>query len=236
VNGAEPATLPTTRYVGLMLTVGGALAIVANVMHPRYNGPDVDTYQRIAGSSTFLTADLTLTTAALLVTLGLVGLADRAGPDRPFAHAGRVTALVGGTIAVIQSGVELGGVRQQAITFTQATSTDHVVAFWATNALDGLSTALFALWTATLLGLTPLLLSRAVDRTEQPSSWARPLATLGTIGGLACLVIGVVDLVAHDSVNITVAFVIGSALVTLWILGTGWAMLAREPDLASRSQ
>jgi hypothetical protein len=215
-------------YVGLMLAGGGVLAVVANVLHPRFDGPDVETYHQIAHSSTYLAATLALTAAMLLITLGLVGLADHIGPGHPVAHAGRLTALVGGTIAVIQSGVDLAAVRQQAITFSDAGPGDQVGAFWSTNSLDRLSSGLFALWTVILLGLSPLLLCAAARLTGRPVRWLRPLTLLGSLGGLACLVVGVIDLFARDQSTTTIAFTAGSVLVTLWILGTGAALLTQQ--------
>jgi len=90
-----------TRYVGLMLAAGGVLAAVANVLRPRYNGEDVDVYHQIAGSTTYLVSTLILIAALLLATVGLVGLADHIGPGHPVPHAGRLTALIGGTIACL---------------------------------------------------------------------------------------------------------------------------------------
>ena len=90
-----------TTYVGVLLTTGAILALTANLLRPRYNGEDVDTYHQIAGSSTYLVSTIVLVAALLLATLGLVGLADHIGPGHPLTHAGRLTALIGGTIAVI---------------------------------------------------------------------------------------------------------------------------------------
>jgi len=228
VNRTDLGPQPMTRYVGLMLAAGGVLAVVANVLHPRFDGPDVETYHQIAHSSTYLGATLALTAALLLITMGLVGLADHIGPGHPVAHAGRLTALVGGTIAVIQSGIDLGAVRQQAITFSDAGPGDQVGAFWSTNSLDRLSSGLFALWTVILLGVNPLLLSAAVRLTGRPLRWLRPLTLLGALGGLTCLAVGVIDLFVHDQSATTIAFTAGSALVTLWILGTGAALLTQQ--------
>jgi hypothetical protein len=228
VNRTDLRPQPMTRYVGLMLTAGGVLAAIANLLHPRYSGEDVDVYHQIAGSTTYLVATLALTGALLVVTIGLVGLADHIGPGHPVAHAGRITAMLGGTIAVIQSGVDLGAVRQQAITFADAGTGDQVGAFWSTNSLDRLSSGLFALWTVILLGLTPLLLSTAVRLAGRPLRWHRSLTWLGALGGLACLAVGVADLFAPDQGTTTIAFTTGSVLVTLWILGTGAALLTQQ--------
>jgi len=218
-----------TRYVGLMLTTGGVLAVVANALRPRYDGEDVDVYGQIAGSSTYLISTVALVGALLLGTIGLVGLADHIGPAHPVTHAGRLTALMRGTIAVIQSGIDLGAVRQQAITFADAAPGDRVGAFWSTNSLDRLSSGLFALWTVILLGLTPLLLSTAVRLSGRPMRWQNPLTILGGVGGLTCLAVGAIGLLVHDQGPTKIPFAIGSTLFTLWMLGTGAALLTQRP-------
>src|SRR5438128_1643411 len=72
---------------------------------------------------------------------------------------------------------------------------DVVGAFWATNAVDHLNTALFAAWTIVYLGVAPLLLGVAIVQTRRYPGWVGALAGLG---GAECLVVGFVNLMRTD--------------------------------------
>jgi hypothetical protein len=56
-------------------------------------------------------------------------------------------------------------------------------------------------------------------------SW---LAGLGIIGGLICLLVGTVNLVKEDQAALNLVFLVGSLLVTAWLLVSG-VLLRREP-------
>jgi hypothetical protein len=163
--------------------------------------------------------------AVLLVTAAMVGLA-RTARTSEFAYYGRLAAVVGGSLAILQTGAELYGYKQQAQAFASANDHNVVSAFWATNALDHLSSAMFAVWTLVLLGIAPVLIGAAFMRGRGVGS---RLSIIGVIGGLVCVVVGIGSLLHSDQSTFDIPFAIGSVLVTVWLIGIG-ITLWRAPD------
>ena len=223
---AVPSGVPTGRVVGVLLLCAGTLALAGNLLHPRYSGADVAIYRQIAGSSMFVVADLLLLPALVLGTIGLAGLARRGSGS--FGDVARVTAIVGGALAIAQTGVELQALRQQARTFAAAASLDRVGAFWSTNSLDRLNGALTASWIVLLLGVTPLLLA-LIQLTARTAPGG--VALVGGAGGVICAGVGVINLLSQDQGHADVTFLVGSLLTTTWILTTGY-LLASKPELS----
>lgn len=227
-----PAAIPgwVDRSTGPLLIAAGVLALVGNLLHPRYDGQGVDVYPQIADSSSYVAADLLLLAAFLVLTAGLTGLVHRLREAATLARLGYLAVVVGGTIAVAQDGVELFAFRNQAHDFAVTTfgSSDFSGSFWSTNALDGLNGALFATWTVVLLGLAPILISLTLLATRAYPSW---LAVLGIVGGALCLGVGVFNLLHEHQGASQTPFLIGSLLVTVWVVAGG--VVATR---ASRSQ
>jgi hypothetical protein len=200
------------------------LALIGNLLHPRYDGEDIDIYRSIASSDRFRVADFVLLAALLLIVAGLTTFARslHASGDALLSEYGRLATLAGGTIAIAQFGVETYGLKQQATVFAGAGDADLLGAFWATNGVDRLNTALFNTWTIVLLGLAPLLLGIAVLRIRRFPKW---FGVLGAIGGTMCLVVGCMNLAREDQTSMQTPFLIGSLLVTAWLFCAGASMM-----------
>jgi hypothetical protein len=221
----------SARFAGTAILIGGVLSLVGNLLHPRYpDDPDVVIYRKIADSSLFPVADVILIVGVALVLAGLVGLARMLGDDA-IAYNGRIAVVVGGALTIAQLGVELYGVRQQARIFADAGATDRPGAFWSTNAIDQVSSALFATWTVFFLGVAPLLIGWAIYRARMFPSW---VAVLAMVGGAVCIVVGFLNLLTSDQADNEIPFLVGSLLVTVWVLVTG-ALLLRGRSTQSAS-
>lgn len=219
---------PTRRGTAGLALAGGVLALAGNLLAPRFSGDDVQVYRHVADSTRFTVSDVIVLGSLLLVTAAFVGFT-RLGSDARSAelrHLGRLATVAGGTIAVLETAAALYAFRQQAIAFADTNGPQQVSAFWATNALDHLTTALFAAWTLLLLGLAPLLIGAAQLRDGAVS---RGIAALGVLGGLVCAVVGVAELLTDTPSDFDIPFLVGSLLVTLWLLATG-AALWRAPE------
>jgi len=213
--------------VGAGAAVAGALlALVGNLLHPRYNVDDVVKFRRMAGSKLLISADLVLLVALALVVAGAVAIAAslEEGRSSGLARLGRLAATVGGAIAIGELGVETFGLIQSAKIFASAPRIDEAGAFWATSAVDHLNTALFATWVIVLLGLGPLLISLAMLGGRRYPAW---LGAAGGLGGLICLGVGVFYLLRSDQSPANIPFYVGSLLVTVWLLAAG-ALLWRQ--------
>lgn len=214
--------------VGAGAAIAGAvLALVGNLLHPRYNVDDVVKFRRMAGSKLLISADLVLLVALALVVAGVVAIAASLEEDRSggLARLGRLAATVGGAIALAELGVETFGLIQSAKIFASAPRIDEAGAFWATSAVDHLNTALFATWVIVLLGLGPLLVSLAMLSSRRYPAW---LGAGGGLGGLICIFVGVFYLLRSDQSPANIPFYIGSLLDTVWLFVAG-TLLWRPP-------
>lgn len=210
---------------GALLLAAGSLALVGNLVHPRFSGDAHDVYRQIAGSSAFAVADVILLFALMILVAGLTGLVSDVRESSSSARLGYLAALGGGVIAVAQTGVELYGYRQQAKVFVDIVGARQDGAYWATGAIDGMNAALFATWTVVLLGLAPVLISLALASGRGRWRW---LDVVGVVAGLICGSVGVYDLLHADQSSANVPFLAGSLLFTFWVLGTGWLMVAKS--------
>ena len=210
---------------GRLAVIGGVLAVVGNVIHPRFNGDPVQAYRDVARSDALVPANLLLIVALLLATVGVMTIAWTllGGPGRDLARIGSAAALAGGLLGVLQFGVENYAYRQLARAFASADAADRRGAFWATSAVDHVNSAMFSVWSMLFLGLAPLLIGLAMMANRQYPSW---LSMLGIVGGLICVVVGMVNLVRDDQSTLNIPFLVGSLLVTAWIIASG-ALLMR---------
>ncbi len=210
------------RFGAGAAVAGAVLGLVGNVLHPRYGDlSDVELYRRIATNNAWVPADLLILAALVLSVAGIVAVARSlrgGGANESLADWARLGAVAGGAIAIAQTGVDAFALRQAARAFAGAADPDVVGAFWATNAIDKLSTALFATWTLVLLGIVPLLLAVAAVRTRR-YPWA--VSGMAGVGGLGCAVVAVVNLVRVDQSATEIPFLVASVLVTAWLLLSG---------------
>jgi len=215
--------------VGAGAAVAGAvLALVGNLLHPRYNVDDVVKFRRMAGSKLLVGADLVLLVALALVVAGLVAIAAslEEGRSSGLARLGRLASTVGGAIALAELGVETFGLIQSAKIFASAPRIDQAGAFWATSAVDHLNTALFATWVIVLLGLGPLLISLAMLSSRRYPAW---LGGAGALGGLICVFVGVFYLLRSDQTPANIPFYVGSLLDTIWLFVAGTLLWRPTP-------
>jgi hypothetical protein len=216
----------SSRRITATLAIGGGIiALVGNVLAPRFNDNDIVVYHKVANSTRFAVAGVIVLVAAMLVTAALVGIS-RTDRTSDLAYYGRLASVIGGSIAILQAGLELYGYRQQARAFDGANSLNVVSAFWATNALDHASTALFATWTLTLLGVAPVLVGAAQLRSGETGS----LGAAGIGGGTVGVGVGLGSLLTSDTSTYDVPFAIGSVIVTIWLLTTGVLLWRRSGD------
>jgi hypothetical protein len=217
----------TRRAVAGLAVAGGVVALVGNLLAPRFSGNDGDNYRTIADSTRFLVAGFIIQAAVIIVTAALVGFTRtfRGTKHEELAYYGRLAVVIGGAIAILQTGTELYGYRQMAKSFAGADDRNIVSAFWATNALDHLNGAMFATWTIVLLGIAPMIIGAIQLRERVVASW---LGMTACVGGLVCAVVGIGLLVDSSQSDLDVPFLIGSLLVTLWVIATGVVMW-REP-------
>jgi hypothetical protein len=217
------------RLGGASAVLGGVLALIGNVLHPRWTDLDnAELYRKLADSAVWKVDHLLLMVALLMTTAGTVAIARslEGGDGDTLARYGRLATVVGGAIALAAVGLDAYAYRAAAENFAGATGADQTSAFWAVNAIDHVSTALFNVFTLVLLGVAPLLLGLAAMRTRRFPAW---VAWVATVGGAVCFVVGLWGLATTDQDMLVIPFLVGSVLVTLFILAAGW-ILWQLPD------
>ena len=220
-----------SRFIGATAIAGGATALVGNLLAPRFNGEDVNIYMHVAHSNRFTAANVIILIAFVLVITAFVGLTDSAnGEAAPPTRLVRSLIAAGGAVALTETALQIYAYKQQARAFVSVPPNDRVSAFWATNAVDHISAAMFALWTLVLLGLVPVALGIWQLRGAVPGG---RIGGIGAVGGLVCAVVGFASLLKDDQSTFNVPFLIGSLLVTAWLITSG-AMLTRSSTGASQ--
>jgi hypothetical protein len=214
-----------SRSTGSALAIGGAVvALVGNLMAPRFEQDDnVEVYRAVAKNGLLAPSGLVLILAFLLTTAGILAIAStmRGTAGHDAAWLGRAAVAAGGVIALAQLGIETFGLRQMAKVFAGADGQNQQGAFWATSALDKVNGGLLSTWTLLFLGIGPILLGVAMLQSRAFAAW---LAGVGILGGLCCAVVGVHNLISEDQTALDILFLVGSLLVTVWLLVAGVLM------------
>jgi hypothetical protein len=219
---------------GAAAALGGVLALIGNLAHPRWTDiEDVELYEKIADSGIWVADHLILVVALVLITLGGTALARslEGGEGHALARYGLVATVVGGAIFLADISLDAFAFRQAAENFAGAAQQDRVGAFWAANAIDHVSTAMFHMATVVSIGVSPLLLGMAAIRNGR---YPAALAWTAVVGGAAGILTGMAGLGGAEGDDLMIPFLVASLLVTIWIIGAG-TVLWRTPERESVS-
>jgi hypothetical protein len=213
------------RLGGTLAVLGGVLAGVGNLLHPRFTGTDIDNYRKVAESDLYTPANLVIVAAIILTAAGFVAIAQTM--TGTLAQYGGMAAGVGAAIALAQTGLETFGLKQASLAMTTAGSADREGAFWAANAIDRVNVGLFNTWTIVFLGLAPLLIGWAMLASRRAGS---VVGWLGVIGGAGCVLVGFIGLAITDQDSLTGPFFGTSLVATLFILAAGVQLMRTAPE------
>ena len=223
---AEVVDRSYVRLGALAAVVGGVLALVGNVLHPRYD-PDLtdeEMLRKVADSGIWQVDHLMLVVGLILSILGVVTIARtmRGGVADGLARHGRTAVYVGGSVALVSIGMDAFTTREVAERYVAAGPADQ--ATWLNIALGvgDVGTAVFATWVAVLLGVSSVLLGLAAIQSGRYPAWTGWLAVLG---GAGSFVVGMAMLGGADADDMTIPFLVTSLMVTAWIIGAGWHLL-----------
>lgn len=223
--GSERTVL---RLGGGAAVVGGVLAFVVNLLHPRPDDFSARAeLEMVADSDGWLLIHLLAAWSLAFVFVGLVALGSYIG--RRGITWGRITraSAVGGT-AIAFLAVTVDGMAMKSVADAGGAGAEAV-------AEVGL--ALFTALIGATFGLTPLLFGLAMLATATFERW---LAWLAVVGGALGLVTSSIQYLAGPSAFVTnVMFSITALLVTVWVVIAGWrlwngAELVTEPAESSR--
>lgn len=222
------------RLGGLAAVVGGVLALVGNVLHPRYD-PDLtddEMLREVADSGIWEIDHLVLVVGLILSILGVVTIARTMHGSRAdgLARHGRTAVYVGGAVALVSIGIDAFTTRNIAERYVEAAPED--AGTWLNIALGvgDVGTAVFATWITVLLGVSSLLLGLAAIQSRRYPAW---MGWLAVLGGAGSIVIGMAMLGGADAEDMTIPFLVTSLMVTAWIITAGWHLLRTTDDAHS---
>lgn len=202
------------RLGGGAAVVGGLLALVVNLFHPRADEfTAAAEIEMVAGSDAWLLIHLLAAWALAFVFVGLVTLGSYIG--RAGVTWGRITraSATGGT-AVAFLAVTVDGMAMKAVADAGSGA--------PAEAVGEVGLALFTGLIGSMFGLTPLLFGLAMLATRTFDRW---LGLLAVAGGALGLLTGSIQYLAGPSAFVTnVMFTITALVVTVWVIVSGWRL------------
>lgn len=217
------------RLGGGAAVVGGVLALVVNIFHPRADEFTAEAeIAMVADSDSWLLVHLIGAWALAFLFVGLVTLGSyisRGGVT--WGRLARASA-VGGT-AVAFLAITVDGMAMKAVADAGAGEPAEAVA--------EVGLALFTALIGASFGLMPLLFGLAMLATGTFDRWLGWLAVVG--GGLGLVTSSIQYLTGPSAFVTNILFTITALLVTVWIVVAGWrlwnaAEMAPDPVGAAR--
>ncbi len=225
------------RLCGLAGLVGGALALVANGLHPRSSPSDLGETEAlldmVAGFGLWRLLHLLIIFALLLVVIALIGLAHSLVEENrsPWARLCLPLGLVSGAVSAASfamDGFALGGVGAAWKAASGAARADVLLQAEAVYMIDG---ALFTVAIISMFGATALVYGLALRSSQRYPKWIGMTAIAGGVAGLAS---GTVQMLAGELnvASFLILFTITSVLFTIWLIGVSLQLYRSGNDPA----
>ncbi|MGH2685229.1 MAG: hypothetical protein ACRDJP_07175 [Actinomycetota bacterium] len=216
----------TVLRIGSWAAIVGALgAMIANVLHPRFDSfaDPVTEEIRIAGESDmWVPIHVAILISLALIAFGLFAVARsmKGGTGEGAARVALGGLLISTPIALL--GVAIDGYVPKA--FADSIGTGAVDPAGGAAAAVHLGWAAFMALVITFQGVTPALFGAAVvaDRT-----WPTWLGWGAIVVGLIAAIAGLIGLLDGASAAFFLVFTISAGILTLWVLALG-VLLARR--------
>ena len=214
---------------------GAAIAVVANILHPRTPvEADPVWFGVIADSEVWNFVHFLIGLATLFVLAGLVALA-RYVRDTPGAGWGTITlvlGIVGAAVALVHTGVDGFAFKHVAERWAALGRPDGGPAYELVQVMDAISGGLFNIFNGTLLGIVPVLGGVAGLRSGVFAGWVSIVAIIGGAIGVALDVYGTLggELSPFASNAVLTA---GALLATIWAIAINWTMFKDTGERAT---
>lgn len=214
--------------------VGAAIAVVANLLHPR-TPVEADTvwFGVIADSTVWNFVHFLIGVAILFVLAGLIALA-RYVRDTPGSGWGTITLIVGvagSAVALVHTGIDGFAFKAVAERWADAGRPGDGAVYELVQAMDAISGGLFNVFNGTLLGLVPVLGGVTALRSGVFAGWVGVVAIIGGAIGVALDVYGTLggELSPFASNAVLTA---GALLATIWAIAINWTMFTASTERA----
>lgn len=213
------------RWGSWAAIVGGLVAILGNVLHPRpdnLDDPIAEELRLIGESDSWVAIHLGLILGFLLITFGLFALSRsmKGGPAEGAARIALGSLLISTPVAV--TALLIDGYAMGAI--ADAAAADPAL-LPAATAGGEIGWAGFMGLTILALGVTPALFGLAVARDGGYPAW---LGWGAFLFGLVSVGAGVTGILDGPSTGFFLVFSISSGILTLWVIAIG-VLLGRRP-------
>lgn len=207
------------RWGSWAAIVGGVIAIVTNILHPRpesFDDPIAGQLQMIAENDSWVAVHLGLTLGFLLIVFGLFALSRsmKGGPAEGMARVALGSLLISTPVAVF--GLLLETYTLPAISDLAAAGDPAGIS--AATAAGHIGWAAFMFVAIMALGVTPALFGLAVSRDGGYPGW---LGWGAFVFGLVSIGAGLTGILGGDSSGFQLVFSISSGVLTLWVIAIG---------------
>jgi hypothetical protein len=220
----------------LLLLVGGVLAAIGNALHP--HAPTTDraaTIVAIATDGAWVWIHLAIILGVLLIVGGLVGLSPElvGRVAEPFARLGVAAALVGGAVVTVSTAVDGFGMKALADGVASGPSSEAAGRLRAAVAIAEADFGVWSIGMLVLFGAAFGCFAIAIATSRRFPAWNGLLAALGAAGAAVAALDQIA--VGGESQTAETLFLVGSVLLTVWVLVTGvqlWRGLPEAPAAA----
>lgn len=221
------------RIGSVSAILGGILAIIVNVFHPRTASIEqVEPWlAMVAASGIWLGDHVAIIVPNLMLTGGLVAIAHSITEARgaAWAQLGLAGAIIGAAVLAVWIAVDGIATKAVADAWANAPTAEKAAAFRLGQAFLRVNVALFSVWLIAW-GVTIALYGLAVATTTVYPRW---LGVAAVLAGLGAALVGVAQALTGPSHLVTTVLVgIFAFLLTSWVMAIGILLWRRGATTA----
>lgn len=219
------------RFGAACAVIGGVLAAVSNVFHPRSSdSSDIAAELRLINDhGEWLFVHMAILVSVLVVFPGLVALARSldVGAAAPWARLALYSAVASVPLALLTVGLD--GIAMSELAEDWANANDPAALLPMIEAVQQIVVASFDVFIVALFGLTPLAAGAALMRSDLYPRWMGPVAILAGVLGL---VTGIVQsFTGIEAATANVMFPLASLGFTVVIIAAGVTLWRRSAPM-----
>lgn len=221
LNEEDRATL---QVAGLATVIGGVVAIVVNILHPRPPERTDELLSLVASMPHWALIHYTAALATGLIVAGfaLIVRTLQGGMARALGEVGKYILTLGAAAFVVAIVIDGYGYPRFASRWMAASGDEKSVVLWAATAVHTIDAALFPVWGGLFMGLGLVLIAAALWRSGE---YSRVFAAFGILGGAMCFVFAV-SVVFGTQLPLPL-WPLGPAINGVWIAALGAMLIGR---------
>ena len=211
-----------SRIGSVSAIVGGGLAIVVNILHPRTAGLEQpeNWLAMVAASGIWLGDHVAIMFPNLLLTGGLIAIAHSITKERgaAWAQLGYAGAVVSAALLAVWIAVDGIATKTVADAWASAPAAEKTAAFRLGHAMLRIDLALFSVWLL-VWGITVAVYGLAVTTSRVYPRW---LGVVAILGGLGAALVALGQALTGPSYLMTNVLVgIFAFILTTWVMVMG---------------